>query len=76
MAKLNEHLTVGLAADLLGGGKDILRRWDRAGKLNARRHLIIGCRLYLPEDLAALLRQIAQEDSARMGLPKARQQAW
>ena len=29
-----------------GVSKDTLRRWDRAGKLEARRHPITGYRLY------------------------------
>ena len=32
MAKINEYLTVGEAAGLLGVSKDTMRRWDRAGK--------------------------------------------
>ena len=42
VAKLNEYLTVGEAAAFLGVSKDTLRRWDRAGKLEARRHPITG----------------------------------
>lgn len=60
MAKLNEYLTVGEAAELLGVSKDTLRRWDRAGKLKARRHPITGYRLYLRGELERLLRQIRQ----------------
>ena len=45
MAKLNEYLTVGEAAELLGVSKDTLRRWDRAGRLTARRHPVTGYRL-------------------------------
>ncbi len=55
MAKLNEYLTVGEAAELLGVSKDTLRRWDRAGKLKARRHPITGYRLYLKSELEKLL---------------------
>ena len=58
MAKLNEYLTVGEAAELLGVSKDTLRRWDRAGKLKARRHPITGYRLYLKGDLDELLRYV------------------
>ncbi len=55
MAKINEYLTVGEAAELLGVSKDTLRRWDRAGKLEARRHPITGYRLYLKAELEDLL---------------------
>lgn len=58
MAKLNEYLTVGEAAELLGVSKDTLRRWDRAGKLKARRHPITGYRLYLRKELDEFLRGV------------------
>ena len=58
MAKLNEYLTVGEAAQLLGVSKDTLRRWDRSGKLKARRNPITGYRLYLRKELDGLLRGI------------------
>lgn len=53
--KINEYLTVGEAASLLGVSKDTLRRWDRAGKLTARRHPVTDYRLYLRAELQALL---------------------
>ena len=58
MAKLNEYLTVGEAAELLGVSKDTLRRWDRAGKLKARRNPVTGYRLYLPSELEEFLREV------------------
>ena len=55
MKKLNDYLTVGGAASHLGVSKDTLRRWDTAGKLKARRHPVTGFRLYLKEELDAIL---------------------
>ena len=55
MAKINEYMTVGEAAAFLGVSKDTLRRWDRAGKLTARRHPVTDYRLYLREELQTLL---------------------
>ena len=55
MKKLNEYLTVGGAASYLGVSKDTLRRWDAAGKLKARRHPVTGFRLYLTDELGAIL---------------------
>ena len=55
MKKLSDYLTVGAAASYLGVSKDTLRRWDAAGKLKARRHPVTGFRLYLQEDLDAVL---------------------
>ena len=58
MVKINEYVTVGQAAELLGVSKDTLRRWDRAGRLKARRHPITGYRLYLRKELDVLLRAL------------------
>ena len=59
MSKLSDFLTVGEAAEHLGVSRDSLRRWDRAGKLKARRHPITGYRLYLRDDLDRLLRHLS-----------------
>ena len=55
MKKLNDYLTVGDAASYLGVASCTLRRWDAAGKLTARRHPMTGFRLYLKEELEAIL---------------------
>ena len=62
MAKLNEYLMVGEAADFLGVSKDTLRRWDRAAKLKARRHPITGYRLYVKSELNVFLGRIGGAD--------------
>ena len=58
MDKVKNYLTVAQAAEFLGVCKDTLRRWDRAGKLKARRHPITGYRLYLKHELDAFLRDL------------------
>ena len=60
MAKLNEYLTVGEAAQVLGVSKDTLRRWDRAGKLEARRHPITGYRLCTKKVFQRVLTDLAK----------------
>jgi len=70
VAKLNEYLTIGEAADLLGVSKDTLRRWDRAGKLKARRHPITDYRLYLRQELAAWLKRLKSGARRRQGTAK------
>jgi len=65
MAKFNEYLTVGEAAAYLGVSKDTLRRWDRAGKLEARRHPITGYRLYSKKELARVLADLAKRKSPK-----------
>ncbi len=48
-------LTVGEAAEFLGVSPATLRNWDRSGKLKPRRHPQNGYRIYLHEDLQAVL---------------------
>src|SRR3954468_22239345 len=49
-------LTISEAAEFLGVSPATLRNWDRAGKLKPRRHPQNGYRIYLHEDLEAVLR--------------------
>ena len=72
MAKISDFMTVGAVSEYLGVSKDSLRRWDRAGKLKARRHPINGYRLYQKSDLDELLRRFGLEDtpSRRTGSAK------
>ncbi len=64
MAGIGDYLTVGEAAEDLGVHLDSLRRWDRAGKLTARRHPVSRYRLYVRKELDALLGQIDEMDKA------------
>ena len=52
----SEYRTVGEAARFLGVSPATLRNWDRTGKLKPRRHPQNGYRIYLHEDLEAVLR--------------------
>jgi len=65
MRRLNEYLTVADAASVLGVCKDTLRRWDRAGKLTARRHPVTRYRLYLKTELESLLKGLAAKAEGR-----------
>jgi PAS domain S-box-containing protein len=60
MSQLNpnfsQYRTVGEAAEFLGVTAATLRNWDRSGKLKPRRHPQNGYRIYLHEDLEAILR--------------------
>jgi excisionase family DNA binding protein len=51
-------LTVKAAAEMLGVSAQTLRRWDRSGKLPARRHPINGYRLYPRQSVLTLKRRI------------------
>lgn len=51
-----QYCTVGEAAQYLGVSSATLRNWDRSGKLKPRRHPQNGYRIYLHEELDAILR--------------------
>ena len=55
-SNFSDFLTISEAADFLGVSTATLRNWDRAGKLKPRRHPHNGYRIYLHEDLEAVLR--------------------
>lgn len=55
---LSDYFTVGEAAEYLGVSAGTLRNWDRNGKLKPRRHPQNGYRIYLSEDLKALLQSV------------------
>lgn len=52
---LEDFVRVGEAASILGVTTKTLRNWDRAGKLKARRHPVNRYRIYLRQELDALL---------------------
>lgn len=56
--RLNDFMTVGLAAEFLGVSPSTLRNWDRDGKLRAIRHPVNGYRLYRKADLRRLVEQL------------------
>lgn len=53
-----ELLTIKAAAEVLGVSEQTLRRWDKAGKLRARRHPLNGYRLYPRSQILELQRRI------------------
>src|SRR3954451_7723482 len=55
-SNFSDVLTISEAADFLGVSSATLRNWDRSGKLRPRRHPQNGYRIYLHEDLEAVLR--------------------
>ena len=56
--KEDELLTIKAAAEVLSVSKATLRRWDKAGKLRAKRHPMNGYRLYHRAQVLALGIQI------------------
>ncbi|HEX2475916.1 MAG TPA: ATP-binding protein, partial [Lacipirellulaceae bacterium] len=52
----DDYMTVSAAAEFLGISRATLRNWDRNGKLKPRRNPQNGYRIYLHEDLEAVLR--------------------
>ncbi len=63
-ASVHDLLTIKAAAELLGVSEQTLRRWDKAGKLRARRHPMNGYRLYPRSVVLNLRRQILSEGNA------------
>ncbi len=57
----NKLITIGQAARLLGVSIDTLRRWDRAGTLQAVRSSVRGYRLYSESDIAQYMNDNSQE---------------
>lgn len=54
----DEMLTIKAAAEVLEVSEQTLRRWDKAGKLRAKRHPMNGYRLYPRRQVLELRRQI------------------
>ena len=59
-----ELLTIKAAAEVLGVSEQTLRRWDKAGKLRARRHPMNGYRLYPRRQVLELRRRIHSDPEA------------
>lgn len=58
MKTFDQYLTVKQAARVLGVAPITLRRWDKTGRLESRRHPINGYRLYDRKSLSRLLEKI------------------
>ena len=58
MNKFSDYLTVKQAAGFLGICAEILRRWDRVGKLKSIRNPLNGYRLYNEKELTHLLESL------------------
>jgi excisionase family DNA binding protein len=54
----DEVLTIKAAAEVLDVSEQTLRRWDKAGKLRAKRHPMNGYRLYPRGEVLELRRRI------------------
>lgn len=54
----SELITVKQASEILGVNPETLRRWDRAGKLKAKRHPINGYRIYKLKNIEILRKKI------------------
>lgn len=65
VAKISDYLKTGEVAAYLGVHTDTLRRWDRAGKLEARRHSVNRFRLYLKRDLEVFLARIGRQQPTK-----------
>ena len=66
MEKLSDYLRISEAAEYLGVSPNTLRNWVNAGKVAAVRHPVNDYRLFMREDLDALLKQVAVASKKRM----------
>jgi MerR family copper efflux transcriptional regulator len=62
VTKLSDYLQISEAAEYLGVSANTLRNWERAGKIVAHRHPMNAYRLFMREDLDALLQQVQHSD--------------
>ena len=58
MPNLQQYLTIKEAVEYVGVTPNTLRNWGVAGKIPQYRHPINNYRLYKPEDLEKVLRQL------------------
>lgn len=49
--KINEYITIGEAAELMGVTKNTLKNWEAAGKIRSFRNKMNGYRLYKEQEL-------------------------
>lgn len=64
MNKLSNDLRISEAAEYLGVSPNKLRSWQNAGKIVGYRHPVNEYRLFVREELDALLRQLPKLPSA------------
>ncbi len=67
---MNEYLTIGQAAEVLGVSKETLRRWDKAGKFISSRHPINNYRVYTKTQVHQFLKGLStpkdQSDKSKL----------
>jgi len=55
---MKDYITVIEAAKILGVNPETMRRWDRAGKLKAKRNPMNNYRLYSVQDIENIKKRI------------------
>ncbi len=56
---MEQYLSIGQAAEILGVSKETLRRWDRAGKFPSSRHPINNYRVYTEQQVQKFLQDLS-----------------
>ena len=72
MSKLDEYMTISEAADYLGVCCNTLRNWGASGKIREHRNPVNDYRLYAPNELNALLKNIQESGTYPSGWSKTR----
>jgi excisionase family DNA binding protein len=70
MKENKKYLTIKEAAAYLGVTPLTMRNWDKSGKFLAGRHPISNYRIYKPEHLEILLKEIEAGDTSHLKIIK------
>jgi DNA-binding transcriptional MerR regulator len=60
MKKLDEYLRLDEATKLLGVHENVIKQWEKKGKLTVRRHPFNKYRLYDKEEMMEILRKLEE----------------
>jgi hypothetical protein len=69
LLNLEDFISSGQAAKLLGKSTQTIQGWDRQGKLRAYRHPINGFRLYLKADILQILEELNTQVTEQLPRP-------
>ncbi len=67
---MEQYLSIGQAAEILGVSRETLRRWDKAGKFPTTRHPINNYRVYTEPQVRQFLRELTPADQTADAPPR------
>lgn len=60
MKKLDEYIKVQEASRILGVHENVLKQWEKKGKITSRRHPFNKYRLYVREEILEILKNLSE----------------